>query len=304
MFSKKFKSAAATNQSGAMDAGNHFKTAVDNRDHFKNGASLKSLMSRGNIMQRIFLFFAGFCICATSTFAQDIIVTKDSKRIEAKVIEVNEDNIKYKIFDNQDGPVYSLSISRIDTIILYQQVKKDIDCTPKILDKKDCQCKGKIYGGIEGWYPFFEKQNREGFTKRMIPFEYLPTKKLKDYYQTWATWSSGLYVNYDDQLIRFRDGDKCVCLELPFQCIYSVGIGQITSTRESVWGGDIITVFKTFVGDISIQIVISDPKGGLKTYEIKMLTGWKKEIGSDEANAATRCAADIFEEIKYIINKY
>ena len=46
--------AAATNQSGAMETGNHvcfakckhFKTAMDDRDHFKNGASPKSLMSR------------------------------------------------------------------------------------------------------------------------------------------------------------------------------------------------------------------------------------------------------------------
>jgi len=47
MFSKKIKSAAATNQSGAMETGNHFKTAMDDRDHFKNGANPKSLMSRG-----------------------------------------------------------------------------------------------------------------------------------------------------------------------------------------------------------------------------------------------------------------
>ena len=52
-------------------------------------------------------------------FAQDVIVTKDSKRINAKVTEVNVDNIKYKQFENLDGPVYTLLKSDILTI-LYQ----------------------------------------------------------------------------------------------------------------------------------------------------------------------------------------
>ena len=60
-------------------------------------------------------FIALACVC----FAQDVIVTKDSKRINAKVTEVNVDNIKYKQFENQDGPVYTLLKSDILTI-LYQ----------------------------------------------------------------------------------------------------------------------------------------------------------------------------------------
>jgi cytochrome c biogenesis factor len=89
---------------------------MEARDHFKNGASLKSQMSRGNILRKV-LFFACFTILASVCVAQDIIVTKDSKRINAKVMEVNEDNIKYKNFDNQDGPVYTLSKSNIVTIL-------------------------------------------------------------------------------------------------------------------------------------------------------------------------------------------
>ena len=70
----------------------------------------------GVTVRRILLsmcFIAFACAC----FAQDIIVTKDSKRIEAKVTEINADDIKYKLFDNQDGPVYSLLKSNIVTII-------------------------------------------------------------------------------------------------------------------------------------------------------------------------------------------
>jgi hypothetical protein len=37
----------------------------------KNGASLKSLMSKGNLLKRSFLFFFSFCLGMTSTLAQD-----------------------------------------------------------------------------------------------------------------------------------------------------------------------------------------------------------------------------------------
>ena len=57
------------------------------------------------------IFFA--CSC----FAQDIIVTKDAKRIDAKVTEVNVDNIRYKRFDNPDGPLYTVSKKNIASII-------------------------------------------------------------------------------------------------------------------------------------------------------------------------------------------
>jgi hypothetical protein len=54
--------------------------------------------------------FLGAC------FAQDVIVTKDGKKINAKVTEVNIDDVKYKNFDNQDGPTYTLLKSAVSSI--------------------------------------------------------------------------------------------------------------------------------------------------------------------------------------------
>ena len=42
--------------------------------------------------------------CVTLLTAQDIIITKDSKRIEAKIIEVTPTTVKYKKWTYQDGP--------------------------------------------------------------------------------------------------------------------------------------------------------------------------------------------------------
>jgi len=58
-------------------------------------------------------FIAFTCAC----FAQDVIVTKDSKKIEAKVTEINVDHVKYKLFVHQDGPVYSILKSDVLTIL-------------------------------------------------------------------------------------------------------------------------------------------------------------------------------------------
>ena len=41
--------------------------------------------------------------------AQDVVVKKDGSTILAKVLEVNQDNIKYKKFSNQNGPTSLLS---------------------------------------------------------------------------------------------------------------------------------------------------------------------------------------------------
>lgn len=53
-------------------------------------------------------------VCA---FAQDIIVTTDAQKIEAKILEVTKNEIKYKELDNLDGPLFILPIEDIVTII-------------------------------------------------------------------------------------------------------------------------------------------------------------------------------------------
>ena len=52
-----------------------------------------------------------------SALAQDIIVTREAKRIEAKIEEVSETEIRYKEADNLSGPTFVLSTNKIQTII-------------------------------------------------------------------------------------------------------------------------------------------------------------------------------------------
>ncbi len=63
------------------------------------------------------------CLFAVSFVnAQDVLVTMDSKSIKVKVLEINDQEVKYKDFENPDGPVYVMKKSEIN-IIVYQNGK-------------------------------------------------------------------------------------------------------------------------------------------------------------------------------------
>lgn len=67
-------------------------------------------------MKKVMLLLT--CMVITiSAFAQDIIVTKEAKKIEAKITEVSKSEIKYKEWDNQEGPTFILEVADINTII-------------------------------------------------------------------------------------------------------------------------------------------------------------------------------------------
>ena len=103
------------NSNRVMEAGNHFK----------NGASPKSQMSRGSIMYKILLCFAVFCVNVVNAIAQDIVTLKNGEDIQALVQEIGDVDVKYKKFDNPNGPNYTLKKSEI-FMIRYANGSKDV----------------------------------------------------------------------------------------------------------------------------------------------------------------------------------
>lgn len=63
----------------------------------------------------LFVLFA--VIFSVTMFADDVIVTKDSQRINAQIQEVGLDVVKYHRSDNLNGPLYTLSKKDIVTIL-------------------------------------------------------------------------------------------------------------------------------------------------------------------------------------------
>lgn len=51
------------------------------------------------------------------SMAQDIIHTYDSAPIKAKILEIGDNYMYYKTWDNPDGPLYNMSLSRVVKIV-------------------------------------------------------------------------------------------------------------------------------------------------------------------------------------------
>jgi len=80
--------------------------------------------------KKFFIAAAVFSLVSFWVSAQDVIVTRDSKRIETRVLEVNEETIRYKKYSNPDGPEYVHPKDDILTI-LYENGRVEVFETEK-----------------------------------------------------------------------------------------------------------------------------------------------------------------------------
>lgn len=56
-------------------------------------------------MKRSLLTTLQFFFAMSYCFSQDILTKKSGEDIYAKILEINQTEIKYKKFDNQNGPI-------------------------------------------------------------------------------------------------------------------------------------------------------------------------------------------------------
>ena len=73
------------------------------------------------------IFFTAWALSCMSilSLGQDLITKKNGEDIKAKVTEVTLSEIKYKKFENLEGPIYSLLIKDV-LIIRYENGSKDL----------------------------------------------------------------------------------------------------------------------------------------------------------------------------------
>jgi hypothetical protein len=75
-------------------------------------------------MKKVLIFI--FAITAlNTTFSQDLIIKKSGDEIKSKVVELTSNEVKYKKFDNLNGPIFTLLKSEV-FIIKYENGTKDI----------------------------------------------------------------------------------------------------------------------------------------------------------------------------------
>lgn len=76
-------------------------------------------------MKKIIITVLTSIFTITICFSQDIMTKKSGEDIQGKVLEVTSSEIKYKKFDNQDGPTYSMLKSDV-LMVRYKNGTKDI----------------------------------------------------------------------------------------------------------------------------------------------------------------------------------
>jgi len=79
--------------------------------------STQKITKEGGFMSRKIFVMLLLALFAGRVYAQDVIHTIDTKPIQAKVIEIGDDYIWYKTYDNPDGPDYKMSVSRVTKIV-------------------------------------------------------------------------------------------------------------------------------------------------------------------------------------------
>jgi hypothetical protein len=76
-------------------------------------------------MKKIFLIAVSFVSILSVCNAQDIITKKSGEDIKAKILEVNQTEVKYKRFDNSNGPTFTILKSEL-LMVRYENGTKDI----------------------------------------------------------------------------------------------------------------------------------------------------------------------------------
>lgn len=65
------------------------------------------------------LLFALFIVLSGIGYSQDQLFKKDNSKLEVKILEINQNEIKYKLFTYQDGPTITISKNDV-ALIIYQ----------------------------------------------------------------------------------------------------------------------------------------------------------------------------------------
>ena len=64
-------------------------------------------------MKKLYLITVTLLMGAGTVFAQDTIVFRNGDELKVKVKEVSDTELKYQLWNNQDGPMYTKRVSEI-----------------------------------------------------------------------------------------------------------------------------------------------------------------------------------------------
>ena len=92
----------------------------------------KANRQSSNITAKQIVLSICFIAISFTCYAQDIIFLKDSKRIAAKVIEINVDNIRFRQSDNMEDPLFTIPKNDVVSITFQNGLTQTFEPTASI----------------------------------------------------------------------------------------------------------------------------------------------------------------------------
>lgn len=100
-------------------------------------------------MRLLFLAVFSFLLFASSAYSQDILYTSNGNKLQAKVLEINLKDIKYKDFNNIEGPTYVISKTDIILIQYSNGVTEVINDNPNTIAPKTTEQTATVSNSID-----------------------------------------------------------------------------------------------------------------------------------------------------------
>lgn len=182
--------------------------------------------------------------------AQDIIVTKDSKRIDANITEVSDENIRYKKPTLPDGPVFVIAIKDINTIVYrngdVQTFKEESAKTEQTQEKTEfitespestIKLSNEKIVRVKNTYIYGDKKMRgkeyENFLRNTCPEAYQRYRKGKETATAgWILLATGLATDIS-YIVTKGKGLGFIALGLEIACIPTLIVGYGRKHRSA-----------------------------------------------------------------------
>ena len=81
-------------------------------------------------MKKLIILITISCWISSCLYSQDLIILKNGNEVKSKVLEITPSEVRYKKFDNPDGPTISIMKSEVSRI-RYQNGTEDVITTPQ-----------------------------------------------------------------------------------------------------------------------------------------------------------------------------
>lgn len=221
-------------------------------------------------MKKLIVLCVGAIVATCSLFAQDIIVTKDAKKIEATILEVSKSEIKYKEIDNPNGPTFILETDEISSIIysngkvvVYNQNAQDTAKEPEkeepVVNNDDAtsqETNGRIFRENGDYYykgSFISAKEVERILERENTAAYNQWKKAHGMLVGGAVCTgigSGLVLGGLVSLI----SDPIVCIAIECSALVPLGIGLGLTLGSSSGYNKAIDIYNSKYDHAAVQL--------------------------------------------------